>query len=162
MSSRDHKSPDLTLIKPDRLKSGAAAIHPYFGKVDPALARTLIANYSRPDDVVLDPFCGSGTVLHEGLLSGLSRRWDSSPLAIMIATAKLLGIYPDERRAIDKIRNDLLPYSERVGLFQNPVPVAKSALPTPRVHDLSSWFGANALGELLFLREVSSGRRAGA
>jgi SAM-dependent methyltransferase len=50
------------LQRADRYLPGSTA-HP--GKMLPALARHIIATYSQPGDVVLDPMCGIGTSLIE-------------------------------------------------------------------------------------------------
>lgn len=42
--------------------------HP--GRMMPALARTAIATYTRPGDLVLDPMCGIGTTLAEAVHAG--------------------------------------------------------------------------------------------
>lgn len=36
---------------------------PYPARMIPQIARTLILSFSKPNETVLDPFCGSGTVL---------------------------------------------------------------------------------------------------
>lgn len=46
----------------------AAMAHP--GKMLPALARTAIATYTAPGDLVLDPMCGIGTTLVEAVHCG--------------------------------------------------------------------------------------------
>jgi hypothetical protein len=46
----------------------AAMAHP--GKMLPALARTAIATYTAPGDLVLDPMCGIGTTLIEAVHAG--------------------------------------------------------------------------------------------
>ncbi|NEH50728.1 hypothetical protein GR210_18310 [Rhizobium leguminosarum] len=52
--------------------------------------------YSSPNDVVYDPFSGSGTVLVEALLAGRRALGaDANPLARLIATAKTTHVYPD-------------------------------------------------------------------
>lgn len=38
-------------------------LHPYLGKFIPQLVEWFLAKYSKPDDVILDPFMGSGTTL---------------------------------------------------------------------------------------------------
>jgi len=54
---------------------------------------------SRPGDLVLDPFCGTGTVLLEALLAGRSAGGsDSNPLARLIAKVKVTPL--DSRTAI--------------------------------------------------------------
>ena len=38
-------------------------LHPYLGKFIPQLVEWFLAKYHRPDDIILDPFAGSGTTL---------------------------------------------------------------------------------------------------
>jgi hypothetical protein len=62
--------------------------HTYPARMHPRLARELIALSTRPGDVVIDPFCGSGTVLVEALVAGCrSYGVDLNPLALRIAEA---------------------------------------------------------------------------
>jgi DNA modification methylase len=37
------------------------SFHRYFGKLIPAIPRFAIREFTKPGDLVLDPFCGSGT-----------------------------------------------------------------------------------------------------
>ena len=46
--------------------------HSYAGRMHPSMARGAVAAFSAPGDGVIDPFCGSGTVLVEAM--GLGRR----------------------------------------------------------------------------------------
>jgi SAM-dependent methyltransferase len=68
--------------------------HSYAGRMHPTIARGAIAAFSGEGELVVDPFCGSGTVLVEAFAAG--RRGlgvDASPLGIAIARARttLLG-----------------------------------------------------------------------
>jgi len=63
--------------------------HSYAGRLPPSLARQGLEALSQPGDLVVDPFCGSGTVLVEAYLGG--RRAfgsDVSPLAVLIAETR--------------------------------------------------------------------------
>jgi hypothetical protein len=66
----------------------------------PAIARALIA-LSRPGDVVLDPFCGGGTVLVEAVAAGHAVIGvDASPLAVRLARLKCASWSADGRRRL--------------------------------------------------------------
>ncbi len=63
--------------------------HSYAGRLHPSIARGAIGRFPPPGATVLDPFCGSGTVLVEALVAG--RRGigiDASPLAVMLARVR--------------------------------------------------------------------------
>lgn len=67
--------------------------HSYPARMHPETARCLVEGLSRENDLVLDPFCGSGTVLIESRLC--SRRAfgvDANPLAVALARLKTEGI----------------------------------------------------------------------
>ena len=67
--------------------------HSYPARLHPVTAARLIEGLSKPGDVVLDPFCGSGTVLVEARRLGRAARGvDSNPLAIELAWLKTLGL----------------------------------------------------------------------
>ena len=62
----------------------------------PALAQRLIRAYSKENDLILDPFCGSGTVLVEAALNGRSSIGvDINPLAVLVARCKTTPISDD-------------------------------------------------------------------
>src|SRR6476660_3881071 len=65
-------------------------LSPYVGKMKSAMARVLINLYSKPGDIVLDPFSGSGVVPLEAVLAGRSA-WanDLSPYAYVLTRGKL-------------------------------------------------------------------------
>jgi DNA modification methylase len=67
--------------------------HSYPARLHPDTAARLIEGLSKPGDTVLDPFCGSGTILVEA--HRLGRRAlgiDANPLAIELAKLKTLGL----------------------------------------------------------------------
>jgi hypothetical protein len=72
--------------------------HSYPARMHPLTARRLVEGFSRPGDVVLDPFCGSGTVLVEAKLAGRKAIGvDANPLAIRLAARKLRNATEEQR-----------------------------------------------------------------
>lgn len=69
--------------------------YPYKGKFHPQMVRAL-ANIigMRPNEVLLDPFCGSGTTMVEGALLGLRTiGFDISPLCALIGKVKTNAVH---------------------------------------------------------------------
>lgn len=68
-------------------------LHTYVAAMVPALARKLIESYTSKGDSILDPFCGGGAVLVEGILSGRSMSGrDINKLAVLVSRAKTTHI----------------------------------------------------------------------
>src|SRR3569833_3083007 len=70
-------------------------IHPYPGKLLPHIPRLFLSSelVSGGDGFVLDPFCGSGTVLLEaGRLGRKAIGVDANPLACLISSVKVTPI----------------------------------------------------------------------
>lgn len=71
-------------------ESSLHQLAPYVGKLKSGMVRVLIELYSRPGDVVLDPFCGAGVVPLECLIMGRHAiANDLSPYAYTITRGKL-------------------------------------------------------------------------
>jgi hypothetical protein len=72
--------------------------HSYPARMHPITARRLVESFSRPGEVVLDPFCGSGTVLVEARLAGRGAVGvDANPLAVRLARLKITPTTAEER-----------------------------------------------------------------
>ncbi|MEM3627607.1 MAG: DNA methyltransferase, partial [Candidatus Bathyarchaeia archaeon] len=70
-------------------------LHPYPARMVPQIAKRLLHRYARENNVVLDPFCGSGGVLVEARLAGLnSVGIDINPLACLLAEVKSTPVDP--------------------------------------------------------------------
>lgn len=137
-------------ISPKRHTSSSLPIHPYFGKVDPALASSLILHLSKEKDIVLDPFSGSGTVLHEAIINNRSAiGWDSSQLACLISTCKLMGILDEEIEKLNDFKLKIENHFKQVSDFDAYLNIIPSM---PRVRGVSKWFTDNSLKELSFIK----------
>lgn len=75
--------------------------HSYPARMHPVTAQRLVESFSRPGDAVLDPFCGSGTVLVEARLLGRKAVGvDANPLAVRLAALKLRDTSEADRAAL--------------------------------------------------------------
>ncbi len=145
------------------------AFHPmcsYLAMFPAALAHAFIARYSRPGDVVLDPFSGRGTTPLQACAEGrVGVGNDLNPMAYLLTAAKL---DPPSRPALTTRMNLLrVEYSlaaarwtqlaataiERVGSADVPVPGAggvpeSASMPT----EVALAFHPRTLAQVLFLR----------
>jgi hypothetical protein len=86
-----HSAPSVDLSSFIPRAKSLHELAPYIGKMRPELAGWAIEQVSKPGQRILDPFCGSGTVLLEGWARGREvAGLDLSPYAWLIATAKLM------------------------------------------------------------------------
>lgn len=112
-------------------------IHPYPAKLLLNIPLYFLActQLCQPSSVVYDPFCGSGTVLLESILSGRNAVGsDANPLARLIAKVKTCRI---EHKYIEQKLADIL------GSFENCTPTTFSKVVDPR-----RWYSADAISEL--------------
>jgi site-specific DNA-adenine methylase len=104
--------------------------HPYPARMMPLIAKKVIETYAvREDDFVLDPFCGSGTVLVESIVHNRNAvGFDINPLAVLIAKAKTTLIDPRKLR-------------EKISEMLREIMLDKSSYPEPRgIPNLYYWF----------------------
>ncbi len=88
--------------------------HSYPARMHPAVARGVLAAYATPGDRVLDPFCGSGTVLVESLAAGMrSRGVDLNPIAIRLAGVKCQVRDAASREAFAKMLEEVVEVSKQ-------------------------------------------------
>lgn len=83
-------------------ESSLQQLSPYVGKMKSGMARALLSLYSRPGEIVLDPFSGSGVVALEALLASRCA-WasDLSPYAYVLTRAKMEAP-EDQEMALDQ------------------------------------------------------------
>ncbi len=126
-------------------------VHPYPAKLLVHIPYFFLANdlLSKPGDIVLDPFCGSGTVLVEAQLA--NRRAygaDANPLARLIARVKTA---PLDAEGTKRTLNEIL----------RRIPTQPSG-ERPDVVNLEHWFYPSTARQLQCLQEVIMRVRTGA
>jgi DNA modification methylase len=125
---------------------GSHGLHKYPAKFFPELPRWLIQKYSKPGDVVLDPFMGSGTSNVEAqLLSRHSVGIDIDPFAKFLTKVKTTKLDVDElKESTDYLLNHLIKY--------DPSKINESDLPTFPYRD--NWFKQEILFELAYIKKL--------
>ncbi len=67
----------------------------YPAKFHPPVVQALLDRYTEPGDLILDPFCGSGTLMVEASVAGRpSIGFDVDPLSVLLANAKVSRFQP--------------------------------------------------------------------
>ncbi|WP_051968680.1 DNA methyltransferase [Sinorhizobium meliloti] len=132
-------------------KYATHGIHPYKGKFYPQLAKSLMnIAQLQVGGKLLDPFCGSGTVLLEGLLNGYAAfGCDINPLAAKIARAKTEVFAVDQvvtRQALhallDRMKRPPVNFSLELSQFDETV-----------AEELKNWFAIPVLQKLNWVLE---------
>ena len=121
-------------------------LHPYPAKLLAHIPFFFLANsiLSKRGDTVLDPFCGSGTVVLEALLAGRSAIGvDCNPFARLLAKVKTTKIEPRKLRRMSESLISRIP--------------AKSACDPPDVVNLSHWFYPHVIRQLQRILEAVRG-----
>lgn len=120
--------------------SGIHSIHWYPATYVSAIPGTLVGHLTSPGDLVLDPFCGSGTSGVEAIRLG--RRYvgiDNNPIACLISNAKLF--FPFRRSFLDEL--------ERIERASGGALMSKLSEDHPRFNELSDWYHPRTMQELL-------------
>ena len=86
-----------------RIQGLTHGVYRYPARFSPEFVRACVDEFTKPGDLVLDPFVGAGTSAIESLASG--RRFagfDINPLAILLTRAKTTPLYPADRLALTR------------------------------------------------------------
>jgi len=103
----------LTLAAQDKtpVKGYTHNFYRYPARFSPTFASTAINLFSKPGDIVLDPYMGSGTTVVEAMLIG--RRiigTDLNSLAVFISKVKTTKLEPYEKDVIIKWAEEIVPF----------------------------------------------------
>lgn len=116
-------------------------IAPYIGKVKSLIASNFIRRFSKSNDVVYDPFSGSGTVGLEAWIAGRNVILnDLSSYAYLLSRAKLNPPASVEiaLQELDTLSKDLSKYSKKVDLRKIP-PWVRSFYHPQTLREIISW-----------------------
>jgi len=91
----------LDVVPEEGARAHVHAFHSYPARLHAVTARRLVEGLAPRGGLVLDPFCGSGTVLVEARLAGRRAMGiDANPLAVELTWLKTRGSTEDERKAL--------------------------------------------------------------
>ena len=115
-------------------------IAPYVGRIKPPFAHFLIKYVTNPGDIILDPFCGIGTIPLEGSLCGRNTIGvDLNPYAITVSNAKTQHNLNLE---------DLIEYVENLEIISKGVSIRK-------IPDwVKEYYNKNTLKEILYTLDI--------
>jgi len=136
-------------------------LHPYPARMVPQIAHRLIRRYSKSYDLILDPFCGSGTVPTEARLmksngstkAELSRNAignEINPLALLLSKVKstifdIIKLDTNLSSLLGKVEDSILLH--RRGKYNVKTPTEEN------FPNLSHWFKDYVVGELAVIRD---------
>ena len=130
-------------------KTETHGFHSYPAMMIPQVARRLLNMFGKRGDVVLDPFCGSGTVLVEAKMLGMNS-WgiDINPLALLLARVKStpLDVGMLQRHALELLDT----YRENYGRIEG----EKDFVSVPEFFNIDYWFKPKVSRHLSFIREL--------
>ncbi|MEM2934335.1 MAG: DNA methyltransferase [Methanocellales archaeon] len=123
-------------------------LHPYPARMCPQIARKLIKLYSKPKDIIFDPFCGSGTVLVEAKLAGRNGIGvDLNPFGILLSEVKTMQIDPI---ILKKNINNFL---DNVRPLQIESKRKNVSFEVPRFFNIEFWFKEYVIRDLVVVKK---------
>ncbi len=123
------------------------SFHPFPAKFPPQLPKVILSEFSGKGEIVLDPFCGSGTTLVEAQLQGIdSVGVDINGLACLLSEVKSKPLSKQQQSLAAELFNRI---SDESFLWEMG---KKKDVTVPKFDGLSHWFQPNVAKELAFLR----------
>lgn len=125
--------------------------HSYPAKFVPQIPRIVIEKLSKPGDIVLDPFCGSGTTLVEAKLTGRhSIGLDINPISILSSKCKTTPLTESQfshvKQTIEKIEDSFNSCTNEKTVIANYSHI-------PKIYHIDLWFQQNVQTELGIIKK---------
>ena len=126
----------------------------YQAKMKPALAHHLVAAFSKENDIILDPFSGSGTIPFEASLMGrVGMGMDIALLGVALTNAKLMR---PNATAVGELLDELAEWINTVPPSQKTIEDAETVQFNGK---LSEYFHPDTFQEVLRAREFFAANR---
>lgn len=125
----------------DNTRAYTHSIHPYPAMMIPQVAGRLIDMFAKPKAVVLDPFCGSGSVLLEAFIKGYdSYGIDINPLSLLISKVKTTPLN------YKLLQNELEKILRKTALIKK--------IDSPDFFNIDYWFKPDVISKLAALKKA--------
>ncbi len=122
------------------------SLHPYPAKFPPQLPKSILQQFGKKGETVLDPFCGSGTTLIEARLQGLNAIGvDVNGLSVLLSKVKATPL--NERQ--HKMVLDFIASIKELSLLWKKN--ERLQFEVKEIEGLSHWFQNNVAEELTFI-----------
>lgn len=130
------------LIPASQTRDYTHAIHPYVAKFMPHFPNLFIKLLTKPNDIVLDPMCGSGTTLIDAMLNGRNAMGiDIDPLSRLITKVATTGILKSKLKKLREWEKKI----EKVTINPNDYDLKI-------VHNHNIWFRDDVLATIIHIR----------
>jgi DNA modification methylase len=121
-------------------------IHPYPAMLHPLLVNYLIKKYAKENDIIFDPFCGSGvTLLQSALNNHSSIGFDINPLSLLIAKVK------SDKYDIKKLKEEFDDFKKSI--------LKNKKTDIPEIKNIDYWYTKEVIEDLGKVRFILKNKK---
>jgi site-specific DNA-methyltransferase (cytosine-N4-specific) len=121
-------------------------IHPYPAMLHPLLVNFLIKKYAKENDIIFDPFCGSGvTLLQSALNNHSSIGFDINPLSLLIAKVK------SDKYDIKKLKEEFDDFKKSI--------LKNKKTDIPEIKNIDYWYTKEVIEDLGKVRFILKNKK---